>query len=92
MFEIAVPLKCLIIISKTFEMSLINCEIILILVWQEQCVISIKSVNRKRKPISKQLFVFSFQHKKSTHRYYLPSKSEIKNCNIVIDRTFLIYY
>ena len=64
MFEIALSLKCLIILSKTLEMSLIDCEIILVLVWQEQCVLSIKSVNRKTKPISKQLFVVSFQQRK----------------------------
>ena len=40
MFEIALTSKCLIIISKTLEMSLINCEVILILAWQEQCVLS----------------------------------------------------
>ena len=39
--EIMVPLKCLSNFWRTFEMSLINCEINLILAWSEKCVISI---------------------------------------------------
>ena len=38
-FEIVVPLKYLNNFWKTLEMSLINCEINLILTWSENCVI-----------------------------------------------------
>ena len=38
--EIIVPLKCLINFWRTLEMSLINCEINLILTWSEKCVLS----------------------------------------------------
>ena len=38
--EIAVPLKYLINFWRTLEMSLINCEVNLILTWSNYCVIS----------------------------------------------------
>ena len=38
--EIIVPLKCLINFRRTLEMSLISCEINLILTWSEKCVLS----------------------------------------------------
>ena len=38
--EIIVPLKCLTNFWRTLEMSLINCEVNLILTWSKDCVIS----------------------------------------------------
>ena len=42
------PLKYLSNFWRTFEMSLINCEINLILIWPEDCVIS--STNGEKNP------------------------------------------
>ena len=42
--KIAVPLKYLSTLCRTLEMSLINCEINLILTWSENCVISYVSI------------------------------------------------
>ena len=38
--EIAVPLKYLSKVWRTLELSLINCDINLILIWSENCVVS----------------------------------------------------
>ena len=44
--KIAVPLKCLSIFWRIYEMSLINSEVNIILIWSEDCVISAANLQK----------------------------------------------
>ena len=57
--QIAVPLKYLSNFQRTLEMPLINCEINLILIWSEDCVMSSATGEIKFRITDTKLYVLS---------------------------------